>query len=121
MPRHHQDMHELGIATAALRQTLRQAQDAGASRVSRIILRVGTFSGVDPEALRFAFTAILPGTAAENAAVEIDPVAAVAHCSDCQQDFSPDTDLLFECPRCGRVSTAIKQGRELELARLEVS
>lgn len=113
-------MHELGIAESALRAALAEARIAGAARVARMVLRVGAFSGVDAEALRFAFTAILPGTAAEGAVVEIDPVAAVAHCPDCRQDFSPDGDLLFECPVCGRVSSAIKQGRELELTRLEV-
>jgi hydrogenase nickel incorporation protein HypA/HybF len=113
-------MHELGIAAAALQQTLEQAASAGASRVARIVLRVGVFSGVDPEALRFAFAAILPGTAAEGAVVEIDPVAAVAHCAGCQRDFSPDADRLFECPVCGRIGAAITQGRELELTRLEV-
>jgi hydrogenase nickel incorporation protein HypA/HybF len=113
-------MHELGIAESALRTALAEAQLAGAARVARIGVRVGAFSGVDAEALRFAFTAILPGTAAEGAALDIDPVAAVAHCPDCRLDFSPDADYLFECPKCGRVSTAIKQGRELELTRLEV-
>ena len=88
--------------------------------MARIVLRVGVFSGVNPEALRFAFEAILPGSAAEGAELEIEPVAAVACCPDCQQDFSPGTDFLFECPACGRVSTTIKQGRELELARLEI-
>jgi hydrogenase nickel incorporation protein HypA/HybF len=113
-------MHELGIAEAALRVALEEARIAGAARVARIVLRVGAFSGVDAEALRFAFVAILPGTAAEGAALEIEPVAAVACCPDCQCDFSPGEDFLFECPGCGRISTAIKQGRELELTRLEV-
>lgn len=113
-------MHELGIAAEALQQTLDHAARAGASRVSRIVLRVGLFSGVDPEALRFAFSAVLPGTPAEGAEVEITTIAAVGHCPDCGKDFSPAADLLFECPECGRISTTIVQGRELELSRLEV-
>lgn len=113
-------MHELGIATAALDQALEQARLAGARHVARIGLRVGVLSGVDPDALRFAFEAILPGTAADGAAVDIDPVAAVAHCPDCQRDFAAATDYFCECPACGRVSTTFKQGRELELTRLEI-
>ena len=64
----------------------------------RIVIRVGALSGVDPEALRFAFTAILPGTPAEGATVQIDPVAAVAYCPDCQQDFVPDTESFLRMP-----------------------
>lgn len=113
-------VHELSIATSALQQTLQAAHDAGASRVARIVLRVGAISGVEVEALRFAFSAILPGTAAESAELEICPVAARAHCASCQADFSPGSDLLFECPTCGRMSATITQGRELELTRLEI-
>jgi hydrogenase nickel incorporation protein HypA/HybF len=113
-------MHELGIATAALEQVLTRARQAGAHRVTRIGLRIGALSGVNPDALQFAFTAILPGTAADGAAIAIDRVPVVAHCAACQADFSPDEDDLCLCPRCGRPSTAFKQGRELELSRLEI-
>jgi len=114
-------MHELGIAESALQLALERARQEGASRVLRMVIRVGALSGVDPEALRFAFTAILPGTAAEGAALQIDPVPAVAHCPDCGSDFVPDTDHVFECPTCGRLSGTVKQGRELDLVRLEMS
>ena len=113
-------MHELGIAESALDLALAQATAAGATRVLTLVIRVGALSGVDPEALRFAFTAILPGTPAEGAALQIDSVAAVAYCPDCQQDFAPDTNHFFECPACGRLSATVKQGRELDLVRLEM-
>jgi len=113
-------MHELSIATSALQQALEETRRAGASRVTRIGLRVGAISGVDAEALRFAFSAILPGTAAEGAVLDIDPVAAIATCPDCQRDFSAEADFIFACPACGRLSAAIRQGRELDLVRLEV-
>jgi len=113
-------MHELGIAESALQVALDRARNEGAARVRRMVIRVGALSGVDPEALQFAFTAILPGTAAEGATVQIDPVAAVAYCPGCQQDFTTDTDHFFECPKCGRLCAIIKQGRELDLVRLEL-
>jgi hydrogenase nickel incorporation protein HypA/HybF len=113
-------MHELGIAESALKLALAQARGAGATQLRRIVIRVGALSGVDAEALRFAFTAILPGTAAEGAAVQIDPVAAIAYCPACQKDFSPDTDHFFECPTCGQLCATLKQGRELDLVRLEM-
>ena len=113
-------MHELGIAESALKVALGRARDEGAARVLRMVIRVGTLSGVDPEALRFAFTAILPGTPAEGAALQIDSIAAVAYCPDCRQDFTPDTDHFFECPVCGRLCSTVKQGRELDLVCLEV-
>ena len=113
-------MHELGIAESALELALTHARSAGASRVLRIVIRVGALSGVDPDALRFAFSAILPGTVADGAQLQIDPVPAVAYCSACQKDFFPDTDHFFECTTCGQLSATVKQGRELDLVRLEL-
>ncbi len=114
-------MHELGIAQAALELVLTRAQQAGAARVERIVLRVGSLSGVDLEALRFAFTAILPGTPAADAMLQIDPVPAVAYCSHCQRDFPLEDNFFMECPHCGRPTAVLKQGRELDLVRLEVT
>ncbi len=114
-------MHELGIAESALQLALAQAREAGGTRIVRIVIRVGALSGVDVEALRFGFAAVLPGTPAEGAILQIDPVAALAYCQDCQQDFVPDTDHFFECPRCGRLSGTLRQGRELDLVRLEMT
>ncbi|MBM3852663.1 MAG: hydrogenase maturation nickel metallochaperone HypA [Verrucomicrobia bacterium] len=112
-------MHELSIATAALDQALEEMRRAEADRIARIVLRIGRLSGVEAEALRFAFTALLPGTAAEGATLDIHDVPAVVTCSACARDFSPGDDFLFACPVCGQVSTTLKQGRELELTRLE--
>ncbi len=114
-------MHELGIAESALDLTLRHAKDAGASKVERIVLRVGQLSGVDADALRFAFEAILPGSAAEGAALQIDAIPAVAFCPACRLEFVPDQAFFLECPSCGWPTTTIRQGRELDLVRLEMT
>jgi len=113
-------MHELGIAESALRLALEKARSERATRVTRIVIRVGALSGVDRDSLKFAFTAILPGTPAEGATVQIDPVPAVAYCSDCRQDFTLEENFFLECPKCGRSNATIKQGRELDLVRLEL-
>ena len=113
-------VHELGIATSALEAALARARDAGAEHVRRLELRVGELSGVEPEALRFALETILPGTAAEGAAVEIAPVAAIARCAECGRDFAPMDGTVFDCPECGSVRVTIRQGRELELTRMEI-
>ena len=114
-------MHEVGIMAAAIRAVLQQAACNGASRVHRIVLRIGTLSGVDPEALRFAFDVVAHDTAAAGAALQIDEVPALAHCAACNSDFSATSGFLFACPHCGGLSGNVRQGRELELARIEMS
>jgi len=113
-------MHELSIAESALGAALDHARQAGASQIRLLVIRVGALSGVDPEALQSAFAVILPGSPAEGAAVQIDEVPALAYCAGCKQEFEPDTQLVFECPVCGRLSTEVRRGRELDLVRLEM-
>lgn len=112
-------MHELSIMDSALDLALDQAHKAGAIRVQSIHLRIGTLSGVAPEALQFAFEALTRGTLADGAALDIEPVAARFWCHACAREFQAD-DLLAECPECHQPSGDLRAGREMELASMEI-
>ena len=114
-------MHEVGIMASAMDTVLAQARSHGASRVHLIVLRIGALSGVQPEALRFAFDVVAKGTPADGATLEIDMVPARARCPDCDLEFEPDSGFIFTCPKCSRICGELSAGRELELARIEVS
>ena len=114
-------MHEVGIMESALGAVLTEARSHHAQRVHRIVLRIGVLSGVEPDALRFAFDAIAPQTIAAGATLEIERVSATAHCPACDTDFSVDSGIIFSCPRCRRLSGDVRSGRELELSHLEMS
>jgi hydrogenase nickel incorporation protein HypA/HybF len=114
-------MHEVGIMESALGAVLGQARAHGARRVQRIVLRIGSLAGVDAQALRFAFDVVTRGTVAANAELEIRDVPARAFCAACADEFGVEGDSIFSCPRCGGLSGEIRQGRELELSRIEMS
>lgn len=113
-------MHELGIAEAGLRAALEEMERQGANRILSLTLRIGELAAVDPESLRFAFAAITPGTPAEGATLLIEAVPGLAWCAPCSDNFPTEGIGFFTCPRCGRFSGTLKQGREIELARLEL-
>ena len=113
-------MHELGIAEAGIRAAVAEMEHHGASRILSVTLRIGELAAVDPEALRFAFEVACGGTPAEGAALEIENVAAQAWCESCRLAFKPDSASFFCCPECGQYSGQLRQGREIELARLEM-
>ena len=96
-----------------------QAEKHDATRVSRIVLRIGALSGVDHEALRFAYEALAPGSVAAGAVLEIEAVAARARCAACATEFGVERGFIFKCPGCGEYSGDIRAGRELGIARLE--
>jgi len=96
------------------------AQASGGTRVHRLRLRVGTMSGVVPDALRFAWDVVCRGTPAEGADLEIDEVPATCWCAQCQVEFAAP-DFLGACPHCQTVSAELRRGTEMELASVEFS
>ena len=114
-------MHEVGIVESALELVGQHVAVQGARHVERIVLRIGTLAGVDPQSLQFAFEAISPGTVAEGAVLEIQRVATAVYCRKCQSEFEADGSFIFACPTCGDFSGEILRGRELELSRIEMT
>ncbi len=104
---------------SALEQALGEARKAGAARVHEIRLRIGVLSGVVPDALRFAFEALTPGTCAEGAVLAIEEVPARFWCAGCGREFV-SRNLYAECPDCGTPSGELRAGREMELCSMEV-
>ncbi len=113
-------MHEVGLMENALAIALDYAQRDQARCIHTLRLRVGTISGVEPEALRFAFEVVTQDTIAASAQLEIESCPTRCYCPTCQVEFAP-LDLGYECPHCQTWNCAILQGKELELASLEVS
>ncbi len=104
---------------SALDAIRHEAGKHGATRVSRIVLRIGALSGVDCEALRFAYDALAPGSIAAGATLEIEAVPARVRCAACGTEFGVDRGFIFQCPQCREYSGDILAGKELGIARLE--
>ncbi len=113
-------MHEVSIMENTLAMAVKRAAEEGAHRIHRLTMRIGPLSGVVPEALEFAFVVLRRGTIAEGATLAVERVPIVCFCSACRLEFQAE-DLFCECPRCHTPSAEVHQGRELELASLEVS
>ena len=112
-------MHELSIMQSALIQVLEQTRQARATRVYSIRLRIGTLSGVVPEALQFAFEVLADGTPAKGAKLIIEDVPAKFWCDTCNREFKA-ARMFAECPDCHRPSAELRAGREMELTSMEV-
>lgn len=112
-------MHEVAIMSEALRMAEDAAKSAGADRILKLRLRIGSLSGVVPEALEFAFEAVSQGTLAEGAALEIERVPAACWCDNCRAEFEC-ADFFNECPRCHQPGGDLRRGRELDLAAVEL-
>ena len=113
-------MHEVSLMEEAVRLAVQTAQAAGGEQILKLRLRIGTLSGVVPEAMRFAFDIVCRETIAQGATLEIDAVPAICWCAVCKREF-PQAEFFNECPTCHNVSGELRRGRELEIAAVEIS
>ena len=112
-------MHELSIASAILDAVRIEAEKHPGAHVSKVGVRVGALSGVEPEALSFGFNALVQGTELDPLALAIEFVPRKQRCSACDLTFDvPEDDLA--CPQCAKAETILAGGEELDLAYFEV-
>ncbi|EXJ14003.1 hydrogenase maturation nickel metallochaperone HypA [Imhoffiella purpurea] len=112
-------MHELSLCQALIDQVTRIATDHGASRVDRILLKVGPLSGVEPSLLQHAYPLAATGTIAESAELVIEPAEIRVHCHTCGADTQATANRLL-CGACGSFHTRLTSGDEMLLANLEL-
>lgn len=113
-------MHELSIATALVERASEESERRGGRRIEAVYLRLGPFSGVVEDALRFSWDLATAGSAAEGARLEIEHVPLVVHCPRCDADREPPSLHDLRCPVCGGPAGELVSGRELELRALEI-
>ena len=111
-------MHELAVCQALLTEVQRIAADARGGAVSRIVLRVGPLSGIEPELLARAFDVARAGSIAARAELRIEPAAVRVRCLECDAESIATASRLL-CGRCGGFRTRLLEGDELVLQRLE--
>ncbi len=112
-------MHELSIATAILDQVEREQAKYPGNRISRVGVRVGEISGVDPDALSFSFSAMVQDTAWAPLEIEIVPVPRRQRCRACAHEFTAPA-WESSCPLCSERRSDTIAGAELQIAYVEV-
>ena len=111
-------MHELAVCQALLTEVQRATPASGAGPVSRIVLRVGPLSGVEPQLLQRAFTFARLGSVAAEAELCIEPTAIQVECTLCHRVSDAAPNRLI-CRHCGAWHTRLIAGDELLLQRVE--
>ncbi len=114
-------MHELSIVLNILDEIADLSESRGLDEVEVVHLKVGVFSGVDRDALLFAWQLACEGTPLEQCRLEIETIPLVLHCAVCLEDCAPPSLYQLCCPKCETPSETIVTGRELEVVSLEVA
>jgi len=112
-------MHEMSIAMNIVDIAVEHAQKAKARRINKIVLEIGSLSGVLTDALLFCFESATKNTMAEQAELEIIKQPATATCQQCHFSFETE-EFVPVCPKCGEMVFNIKDGKELKIKYINV-
>jgi len=112
-------MHETSIAKNLLDIILEKANECKASKITAITVKLGEFSGINQESLKFAFNNITLETIAKDASITIDQLPLLGKCRKCGQKFEIES-IEFKCPNCGSLELDIISGEEIYVENIEI-
>ena len=73
-------MHELSIAISMIEQIVEESDNRGGLEVEAVHLKLGVFSGVDKDALLFAYELACEGTPLQGSRLLIETIPLVIYC-----------------------------------------
>jgi hydrogenase nickel incorporation protein HypA/HybF len=114
-------MHELSIAVSMVERIIEESEARGGLQVEAVHLRLGVLAGVDKDALAFSYEIACEGTFLAGSKLVIDTVPLLIYCDTCAAEGAPESIQQIACPHCRTPSHKIVQGRELEVAALEIA
>ncbi|HEY0329111.1 MAG TPA: hydrogenase maturation nickel metallochaperone HypA [Rhodopseudomonas sp.] len=112
-------MHEMALCEGMLDIIQREAARQQFSRVRTVWVEIGALSHVEPEAMRFCFSAVTHGSIAADARFEVVEVPGEAWCMNCEKTV-PVERRYDPCPHCGGHQLQVTAGDDLRVKELEV-
>lgn len=112
-------MHEMSLAEGVLQLVEETARREQAWRVKLVVLEIGRMSSVQPDALRFCFDAVIRGSIADGATLEIVDVPGCGWCMKCAATV-PMQELYGACPTCGSHQVQATGGTEMRVKEIEI-
>ncbi len=112
-------MHELSVTQGMLDIVLKKAEEAQASRITRVNLVIGEMSGLVDDCVQFYFDFLSQDSIASGAKLSFKRIPMRVRCRQCDFSFSPDK-MLWSCPQCDAWDVEITAGKEFYVDSLEV-
>jgi hydrogenase nickel incorporation protein HypA/HybF len=113
-------MHELSIAASIVESVTESAAAHPGARVKEVRLRVGALASVVEDSLQFCWELATQDSPLAGAALVIHVLPVIVHCDACRADAEIAGVQSFRCPKCGALAADLRQGRELEIASIEL-
>ncbi|NLD18949.1 MAG: hydrogenase maturation nickel metallochaperone HypA [Clostridiales bacterium] len=112
-------MHEYPITQQIIKIAQEHCENAGGSRVTKVNLVIGDYSGYVGESVQMYFDVISSDTICHGAKVEIEHIEPKLRCPDCGILFKRQL-LSFDCPKCGGQGKPTEIGKEFYIESIEI-
>ncbi len=112
-------MHEYSIVTSLLDLCEENAKKEGAQKITKVEVKIGKLSGVEPYLLQSAFDTFKEKTICDGAEFVMHLQDVVIQCHDCDKEFTLQENE-FVCPECKSFNIETIDGEGMYLMRLEM-
>ena len=112
-------MHEYSIVQSLIDSCEENAAKNNATKVMKVVIKIGVMSGVEPELLRTAFDTFKEQTICEGAELVINMQQVVIKCNDCLYETTIK-DREYNCPKCKSVNVSVLDGEGMYLMQMEL-
>jgi hydrogenase nickel incorporation protein HypA/HybF len=112
-------MHEYSIVQALLEQCEHYAEENGAEKITKVVVKIGRLSGVEPHLLEIAFDTFKERTVCDGAAFVMQLQPVVIACKNCGAETTLGV-FHYRCPRCESNDISVTEGEEMLLMSLEM-
>jgi hydrogenase nickel incorporation protein HypA/HybF len=113
-------MHELSVTKSILDLCVQEAKKNGLKKVSKVVVKLGKFTGFSAEAISFYFTSLEAGTACAGARLVFEDIPIRIKCPKCGFEGMIE-EPVFVCPECQGKRLDITGGREFYIESIEGS
>lgn len=111
-------MHEFSIVQDLLTMCEKNAKENNATKITKVEVKIGKLSGVEPHLLQTAFDTFKEKTICDGAEFVMNIQELVVGCRKCNLE-SVLKDNVFVCPKCGG-DIEVLDGEDMYLMRLEM-
>ncbi|MDP2072057.1 hydrogenase maturation nickel metallochaperone HypA [Methylotenera sp.] len=112
-------MHEMSLAENVLQIIEESARTQNFQRVRIVVLEIGKLSAVEPDAMRFCFDAVMRGTLAEGAELQLIETPGLAVCLACGTEVEMQEQYGL-CQNCASPRLKITAGDQVRVKDLAV-
>lgn len=112
-------MHEYSIVQSLLESCEEHVRQNDAKEVTKVLVKIGVLSGVEPALLQTAFDTFKEHTICHNAKFIINHQKVVIDCLDCNTTSTLEKND-FSCPNCESINIQVTDGEEMYLMSLEM-